>query len=1095
MRNRSRIWLILIIFAITNVSTLIFNVYLSENDGTTEARNKNNLKSPRSSGYWTTNFIHVDRNWSATVIAYDWCSGDGSWGNPYTIENVTIDASTSPTGSGIYIHNSINEYFLIRNCMVSNAGNNLNDAGIRLENTTDGALIDNIVLNSRRYGIFLHDNCQNNTISGNIANTNSVHGIFLWIDCVNNNISGNTVNGNKYYGIRFDINCDNNSILGNNATNNDDGGIWLRIGCDNNTILRNTADNNGAGIRLDTNCNNNTISGNTANNNEWAGIFLGTNCSDNTISGNTANGASQTPVAEFAAGITLYYCDNNLISGNTISDNEHGIVLVDYCDYNTILGNSAENNWWGIRLQNYCKNNSISNNTANNNDVDGIWLFNEVNNNTISGNIANNNARHGIYFYMNCDKNFILGNTANDNIQHGIFLEMDSNDNTISGNIANNNARHGIRLYENCDKNFILGNTIKKNARTGINLVRYCDNNTIWGNTAHDNIQHGIFLEMDSNDNIIWGNTVNDNDQYGIYIMDSNNNFINQNNLTNNKINCLQEQGISYNFFSLNICNGINQSVSIDANGRYGHTWSEIVTLLPQCSGSGTWNDPYILKDLVFNCHNVGCGILIQNSKNIYFRIEDCTIYNSSMNQGYAGIKLENSNNGFLINNNCSNNQRYGIFLKAHCDNNTISGNNINYNVQYGIILDFLCNNNLIYLNNINGNGINARDDGNNQWDNGTIGNYWGDYGGIDLDDNGIGDTPYDVPPPGGNVDNFPIWDDNPHVILINSPSPGDIFGPTAPTFNVFINFPIFDTSWYTLDYGLTNYIFIGTSGTINPAAWYACEEGPISIKFFVNNTAGDFLYAEITIFKDILVPTIEINLPTNNLTFEDLAPVYDISIEEGNLVKTWYTMDGGITNITFTELTGVINQTLWNTLPNGHVTIRFYARDIAGNIGYSDVIVIKNVPYYLLYVEMVDQSFSKDGFNITCFISDENCQGIDSATVKMWWNGNDISNEIINLGNGLYFISLEPITVAPGENPILLSMIISADGYIDKSFEMYIAVDPDTLNKDGVKHEEEFPLIITIIAITSILAGIGVVGVSIFLLRRRHRVNKTIQV
>jgi hypothetical protein len=53
-----------------------------------------------------------------------------------------------------------------------------------------------------------------------------------------------------------------------------------------------------------------------------------------------------------------------------------------------------------------------------------------------------------------------------------------------------------------------------------------------------------------------------------------------------------------------------------------------------------------------------------------------------------------------------------------------------------------------------------------NQWDNGTIGNYWDDYNGSDLDDDGIGDTPYIIPGPGGNQDNFPIWDDDPETPL-----------------------------------------------------------------------------------------------------------------------------------------------------------------------------------------------------------------------------------------------------------------------------------------------------------------------------------------
>ena len=95
-------------------------------------------------------------------------------------------------------------------------------------------------------------------------------------------------------------------------------------------------------------------------------------------------------------------------------------------------------------------------------------------------------------------------------------------------------------------------------------------------------------------------------------------------------------------------------------------------------------------------------------------------------------------------------------------------------------------------------------------------------------------------------------------------------------------------------------------------------------------------------------------------------------------------------------------------------------------------------------------------------------------------------SYNITNLGDILYNVSSTPITVAPGEDPILLNMIISADGHQDKSFETYIAVDPDTLDKDGGDFAEVFPLTIIIIAIISMAGGIGVAGVSIVLLRKR---------
>ena len=124
--------------------------------------------------------------------------------------------------------------------------------------------------------------------------------------------------------------------------------------------------------------------------------------------------------------------------------------------------------------------------------------------------------------------------------------------------------------------------------------------------------------------------------------------------------------------------------------------------------------------------------------------------------------------------------------------------------------------------------------------------------------------------------------------------------------------------------------------------------------------------------------------------------------------------------------------------------------------------------------------------FNITFFVYNESNHGIDLATIQMWWNSTDVSSHVQNLGSGLYFVSLDPITVKPGEDPILLEFTISALGYADRSIEIYFAVDPDTLLGDIVILSDQFPFFIIVAIVTSITGGIGIAGVILFLLRRK---------
>jgi len=111
------------------------------------------------------------------------------------------------------------------------------------------------------------------------------------------------------------------------------------------------------------------------------------------------------------------------------------------------------------------------------------------------------------------------------------------------------------------------------------------------------------------------------------------------------------------------------------------------------CTGSGTYSDPYIIKDLIIDGGSSRNCIWIENS-NVNFRIQNCTIYNSGVGlfpNYYAGIKLSNVNNSHLIDNICSFNGR-GIYLEDSY-NNSISGNNLNNNTEEGIFFYYSTNN------------------------------------------------------------------------------------------------------------------------------------------------------------------------------------------------------------------------------------------------------------------------------------------------------------------------------------------------------------------------------------------------------------------
>ena len=260
-------------------------------------------------------------------------------------------------------------------------------------------------------------------------------------------------------------------------------------------------------------------------------------------------------------------------------------------------------------------------------------------------------------------------------------------------------------------------------------------------------------------------------------------------------------------------------------------------------------------------------------------------------------------------------------------------------------------------------------------------------------------------------------------------------------------------------------------------------------------------------IFTDVVWVTVKNSKPVFTSTPNDFS--YEVGETGNNL--SWTFSDVSTINPTYTITRNGLPLIIDNPCTSGEpivisvdgLSVGTYGFIIEVNDGYDgtvlDSVWVAVIPssdsnfINLIYIDIIDQSFSTEDFNVTFAVYNESSQGIDTATIQMWWNGNDVSDSVINLGNGLYFVSLEPITVVPGEDPILLKMIISASGYEDKQFETYLAVDPDTLEKGVGNGVEGVPLVTIIIAIISTVAGIAVATATIVLLRKRKRASEGI--
>ena len=275
MKSNAKLMVILLItlgilFAFSHIITNNLRVISDNNNKSSDISEICNLDNKNVKISAVSGRIHIDNNWSAAKIA-GICTGNGTYSEPYVIEDFVIDVGG--VGSGILIENS-EVYFRIENCTIYNAVG-IWHAGIKLSYVNNSQLINNN-FSSNYNGIRL-EYSNRNSVLGNFMSNNG--GILLaWSD--NNTLSGNTVNKAGYYGIF--IAGDFNVILENIVNSSKFSGIELEG--DHNTVSGNTIKNNSIGIYL-SDASNNIVSGNVLMGNEYC-ILEGSGCEDNIFSNN-----------------------------------------------------------------------------------------------------------------------------------------------------------------------------------------------------------------------------------------------------------------------------------------------------------------------------------------------------------------------------------------------------------------------------------------------------------------------------------------------------------------------------------------------------------------------------------------------------------------------------------------------------------------------------------------------------------------------------------------------------------------------------------------------------------------------------------------
>lgn len=440
MKNKKLSYIISFLTLAILVSSPLLTVWFFENKNqykTELVRKEQNLIT---SGSWIlTNSILIDdsdpsKNWSKTANDNDWCSGSGTWNDPYVLKNIKMNISQTC----IEVKNS-NVYFKIWNSSLLTSGlfgitllnvNNSNihnnkisvslfGEGISLSHSNNNSIDNNYIWDSF-VGILIL-NGSRNWIMSNLIRDCFSHGIriegsnsqdcFIFNNTLINNLPGIFLNG-KYHTVR------NNSFTGAGITFGPEFDEIISYDIDtsnkidnkpiyyySNKTYLNSEDFVNAGQILLANVNNSRIE-NLRISNAGLGLQLGS-CFNLQIKNMT--------ITNQTYGMGIYESSNNSFSENSFLNNVIGIWLLGFSDNNNFTNNEFINNSHAGFKSGSSDDNLFLNNLFKDNDY-GLYFYNG-DRNLVYRNVFINNTIHAyneVEGILNFWDNGIIGNYWDD---------------------------------------------------------------------------------------------------------------------------------------------------------------------------------------------------------------------------------------------------------------------------------------------------------------------------------------------------------------------------------------------------------------------------------------------------------------------------------------------------------------------------------------------------------------------------------------------------------------------------------------------------------------------------------------------------------
>ena len=317
---------------------------------------------------------------------------------------------------------------------------------------------------------------------------------------------------------------------------------------------------------------------------------------------------------------------------------------------------------------------------------------------------------------------------------YGIYIE-DCSDVRILGNTISSCSRNGI-AFARVSRLILSGNQISETGYCGI-FGTGSVNATLINNTISNASFSGIGLDR-TEQSAILSNCISETEHDSVSIEHCTDITV-ENNSMYMSYGCgilsiwSTQLYLGYNEINQTVCDGINllthsQDITVIGNS--------ILNILSCGISSVSSSKILVSGNLIESTRHNGVHI-VEASENITVTVN--TIIDSA-----TGLNLINASDVLVIGNWVNKSHYYDINVES-------SGNG------------------LVYMNAFCSAGIQVASSSMNQfeWDNQTVGNFWVNHNGTDVDEDGIGDSPYVID--FDDYDRYPLMDLNPVIELRNS--------------------------------------------------------------------------------------------------------------------------------------------------------------------------------------------------------------------------------------------------------------------------------------------------------------------------------------